>query len=129
VTLKPLPAEFRELQDLAETWSLPTEVERQSKRLVSPMSELQAAYDRLVPRAEAILEYMRQLEAKGRPKELSAANRNLVFLVFSLVEIAQAIEVHGQPGVVDGFDAKRWVAEHDTPAARAFEQRVRPKLI
>jgi hypothetical protein len=128
VIAKTLPKEFRDLQDLADEWSLPTEVERQSKRLASSMTELRGAYGRLVPRAEAILEHMRHLEA-SKPKEISAEDRNLVYLMFSLAEIAQAIEVHGQPGVVNGFEARRWIAEHDTAAARAFEQRMRPKLV
>lgn len=118
MTAKSLPAQFRELQDLADVWSLPTEVERQSKRVACPMSELQAAYDRLVPCAEAILEFMRQLDSKGSEHEISPEDRNLVYLMFSLAEIALAVEVHGQPGVVDGFDSRRWRAEHDSPGGR-----------
>jgi hypothetical protein len=126
---KLLPQEFADLQDLAADWSLSTERERQGKRLASSMQELRSVYDRLVPRAEAILEHMRLLEAGGKPKTIPEESHNLIYLLYSLAEIGQAIEVHGQPEVVNGFEAKRWVAEHESPAWKAFEQRVRPTLV
>jgi hypothetical protein len=128
VTTKPLPQEFSDLQDLADHWSLPTELERQRKRLSSSMSELRTFYDALVPRAEAILEHMRLLEAGGKPKSIPDESRNLIYLLFSLAEVGQAIEVHGQPEVVNGFQAERWVPEHETAVWRALEQRLRPTL-
>ena len=126
---KLLPPEFSDLQDLAAQWSLSTERERQGKRLACSMQELRTVYDRLVPRAEAILEYMRLLEAGGTPKSIPEESCNLIYLLFSLAEVGQAIEVHGQPEVVNGFEAKRWVADHESPAWKAFEQRVRPTLV
>ena len=126
---KPLPAGFGDLQDLANEWSLAMERERQAKRLASSMQDLREFYDRMVPRAEAILEHIRQLDAGERPKSISQENKNLVYLLFSLAEVGQAVEVHGQPEVVNGFDAKRWVADHESPAWKAIEQRIRPTLL
>jgi hypothetical protein len=126
---KPLPREFSDIQHLADAWSLPTEIDRHGKRLSSSMQELRAFYDALVPRAEAILEHMRLLEAGGRPKSIPQESTNLIHLLFSLAEVGLAIEVHGQPGVVNGFEAKRWVPEHETSGWKALEQRVRPALV
>ena len=127
--VKPLPPEFSDLQTLADEWSLTTELDRQRKRLASSMPELRAFYDAMLPRAEAILEHMRLLEANGRPESIPEDSKNLVYLLFSLAEVSQAIEVHGQPEVVNGFEAKRWVPEHESPAWKALEQRIRPTLI
>ncbi len=129
MTVSTLPPEFADLEPLAEAWSLPTERERQRKRLASSMQELRAFYDVMVPRAEAILDHMRLLEAQGKPKAIPEESRNLIYLLFSLAEVGQAIEVHGQPGVVNGFEAERWVPEHESPAFKALEQRLRPTLV
>ncbi len=111
-----LPEPFSDLEPLVSLWALPTERERNRKRLTSGMDELRGFYDSLAPRAVAALEYLQPLpcndvaEADGG---LSAAQRRLQWLLFALAEVAPAIEVFSEPAVIGGFDAARFIPNHD----------------
>ena len=91
-----LPAEFSDLEPYAE-WSLATERERYAKRLSSSMEEMQTFYDAAFPRLEEALSYLDQYEYPALPDEA----KNLLNLIYSLVNASFPVEVWHQPRVPD----------------------------
>jgi hypothetical protein len=113
---KLLPDSFTDLEPLVATWALATETERNQRRLSSTMAEIQAFYDTMMPRMEAVLTYLNQFPLEstpGEPDTLSAETRRLVYLALSVAEVASAVELYKQPAVVDGFDARRFIPDHE----------------
>ena len=104
-----LPNPFKDLEPFASGWALATERERNRKRLSSTMEELRAFYNAVLPRMEAILEYLNQFPPDKMPEEA----RRLFFLTLSLAEIAPAVELFGQPEVIDGFESSRFIPGHE----------------
>ena len=102
-----LPETFRDLEPFAG-WALETEIERNRKRLASTMAEIQAFYDVILPRMEAVIDYLNQFPLEAMPADA----QRLLHLTFSLAEVSTAVELFKQPGVVDGYDARRFVALH-----------------
>lgn len=100
-----LPKDFRDLE-LWIDWSLATERERSAKRQSSKMEDLRAFYDTMLTRMEEILAYLEQFPLDKVPP---AAER-LFYLTLSLAEVAPAVELFGQPSVVDGYDISRFTA-------------------
>lgn len=90
-------------------WSLPTERERNSKRLSSSMDALKAFYNEMLPRAEAILNYLDGFPLDTMPR----AEQQLLYMILSLAEVANAVELFKNPAVIDGFDPKRIVLMHE----------------
>jgi hypothetical protein len=99
-----LPEGFQDLEKFA-AWSLPSERERNRKRLSSSMPEIQELYDALVPRMEAIIGYLNQQPLDNMADDA----RRLFHLSLSLAEIAPAVEFYQQPDVIDGFPPDRFV--------------------
>jgi hypothetical protein len=102
-----LPETFRDLEPFAE-WALATEKERNRKRLASTMAEIQAFYDAILPRMEAVIAYLNQFPLEAMPADA----QQLLSLTFSLAEVSTAVELFKQPSVVDGYDASRFVPLH-----------------
>lgn len=96
-----LPAEFVDLEPFAATWCLATEPERWERRMASSMDELLAFYDAAFPRLEAAIEHCDRYPLDGLPAEVE----RLMQLVHSLVLVAMAVEIFGQPKTVDAADA------------------------
>jgi hypothetical protein len=94
-----LPAPFRNLE-LFSTWVLAKESERIRKRLSSPMEELRALYDAMLPQMETIVSYLNQFSLERMPEEA----QRLFLLTLSFVEVTSAIELYGQPEVRNGLD-------------------------
>jgi hypothetical protein len=90
------PAEFADLEPYAE-WSLASERERYAKRLASSMDELQAFYDGVFPRLEDGLAYLDGFEYPALPDDA----KNLLNLLYSLVNASFPVEVWRQPRVPD----------------------------
>lgn len=105
---KLLPAQFRDLEPWM-AWSLATEQERNRKRLASTMLDIKAFYDAMLARMEEVLPYLDQFPLEALPEDAT----RLFYLTLSLAEVAPAVEQFGQPGVVDGYDAKRFIAQHN----------------
>ncbi len=99
-----LPKEFKDLEPFAD-WALRTERERNHKRLNSEMSEIQSLYDTVLPRMEAIMEYLNKFPIDDMAEE----EQRLLNITLSLAEVAPAVEFYKQPGVIDGFPAERFV--------------------
>jgi len=91
-----LPSEFAELEPFVE-WSLATERERYAKRLSSTMDELQTFYDAAFPHLEGALTYLDQFDINA----LSDESKNLLNLLYSLVNASFPVEVWRQPRVPD----------------------------
>jgi len=72
------------------------------------MEEIQAFYDAILPRMEAVIAYLNQFPLDAMPADA----QRLLSLTFSLAEISTAVELFKQPSVVDGYDASRFVALH-----------------
>ncbi len=98
-----LPKAFRDLEQWLP-WALATEQERSNKRQTSTMAEIQAFYDALLIRTEAILSYVEQFPLDNMPEDA----QRLFCLTLSLAEVAPAIELFGQPAVLDGYDINRF---------------------
>lgn len=103
-----LPAQFRDLEQWM-AWSLATEQERNRKRLASTMSDIKAFYGAMLARMAEVLPYLDQFPVEALPEDAT----RLFYLTLSLAEVAPAVEQFGQPGVVDGYDAKRFIAQHN----------------
>lgn len=101
-----LPEAFHDLEQWL-AWSLATEQERSNKRQSSTMAELQAFYNALLSRTEAILSYVEQFPLDNMPEDA----QRLFYLTLSLAEVAPAIELFGQPAVLDGYDIRRFTMQ------------------
>ncbi len=103
-----LPEQFRDLEPFIG-WSLPTERARNARRLASSMDEITQFYNAMVPRTEAILEYLDRFELGKLPEP----EQRLLNLTLALAEIANAVELYKNPAVIDGFDPKRLLLMHE----------------
>ena len=100
----PLPAAFRDLERFS-AWILPTERERHAKRLASDMHDIRDLYDSVFPRLEELVSYLNKFPLDELPDDA----RRLLSLCLSVVEVSNAVEMFGQPAVINGFDPKRFV--------------------
>jgi hypothetical protein len=96
-----LPSAFAELEEFAQTWCLPTEAERWSQRLASSMAEMREFYHAFFPRLEEAIEYCDKFSLDELPEDAL----NLLHLIYSLVMVAMAVEIFGQPKPTDSADA------------------------
>ncbi len=96
-----LPSAFAELEAFAQTWCLPTEAERWNQRLTSSMAEMREFYDAFFPRLEEAIEYCDKFSLEDLPDDAL----HLLHLIYSLVMVAMAVEVFGQPKPTDSADA------------------------
>ncbi len=99
-----LPAPFRSLE-LFGAWALATESERIHKRLASSIEELRVFYGAMLPQMETIVPYLNQFPLEGMPEDV----QRLFLLTLSFVEVTSAVELYGQPGVINGFDPARFL--------------------
>ena len=102
-----LPVAFRDLASYHE-WSLATEGQRSAKRQASTIEDLRSFYAGIMPRMEAVLDFLARL-----PLQADAEVQALLHIALSLAEIAPAVENYGQPSVIDGYDVARFVAVHE----------------
>jgi hypothetical protein len=92
-----LPADFVDLEPLAEKWCLATEPERYEARLASSVEEMQAFYDAVTARAEAAMAYLERFPLDALPEDA----RNLLHLLYSVVQVSFPVEVWRRPRVPD----------------------------
>lgn len=99
-----LPPAFAALETWVDGWVLADSTARLEKRLTTPLAEIRAFYDAMLPHADAVLAYLaeRQLGA------LDAADETLLKLMLSLAEMGPAIEWYGTGTYPDAFDARRF---------------------
>ena len=92
-----LPAEFADLEPYAERWCLPNEPARYAARLSSTMEELQAFYDAMFPRGEAVLDYLDQFALDRMPDDAE----RLLQLMYALILVSFPVEAFHQPQIPD----------------------------
>jgi hypothetical protein len=102
------PTQFQELEQWKE-WSLATDQERSAKRQASTMEDIKTFYNAMLARMEEVLPYLEQFSMDDLPQNAT----RLFYLTLSLAEVAPAVEQFGQPSVVDGYDVKRIVVQHN----------------
>jgi hypothetical protein len=83
-----LPAAFADLEPFAD-WALESEAARFAKLMQTPIAELTAFHDALLPRAEAIAAF---LDKRGLAR-LSAEERRLFHLVIAFAEVTYPVEL------------------------------------
>ena len=96
-----LPSTFAELEGFVQTWCLPTEAERWNRRLASSLAEMREFYDSFFPRLEEAIEYCDKFPLDDLPEDAM----RLLYLIYSLVMVAMAVEIFGQPKPTDSADA------------------------
>ncbi len=101
MTTARLPSAFAELEGFAEGWCLPTETERFNRRITSTIPEMREFYDAFFPRLEEAIDYCDKFALDELPEDAL----NLLQLIYSLVMVAMAVEIMGQPAPVDAADA------------------------
>jgi hypothetical protein len=112
VTVPMLPEPFSGLETFAAGgWCLETERQRYTKRLESPMAQLLEFYDAAFPRFREMVEHLDQFPLDDLPE----AERNLLYLVYSLVSVSLAVDMWGQPQVIDAGNALYFRTEEPIP--------------
>jgi hypothetical protein len=97
-----LPDEFSSLEQFAaDGWCLATEHDRYVKRLQTPMPALLELYDAAFPRLRDIMEHLDQFPLDDLPER----ECNLLHFAFSLVQVSLAVDMWGQPEVIDSGNA------------------------
>ena len=92
-----LPEAFSALEPLAEYWCLATERERYTKRLETSMAAMQEFYDAAFPRFREMVDHLDQFPLDDLPDP----ELHLLHLVYSLINVSLAVDMWGQPQVVD----------------------------
>jgi hypothetical protein len=92
-----LPADFVDLEPFAEKWCLATEPERYEARLASSVEEMQAFYDAVTARAQAAMAHLERFPLDELPEDA----RNLLHLLYSVIQVSFPVEVWRQPRVPD----------------------------
>jgi hypothetical protein len=97
-----LPAAFSGLEPFAAAgWCLATERERYVKRLGSAMPELLEFYDAAFGQFREMVDHLEQFPLDDLPQQ----ERNLLHLVYSLVQVSLAVDMWGQAEVIDSGNA------------------------
>jgi hypothetical protein len=96
-----LPSAFAELEAYAQTWCLATETERWNARMASSMAQLRGFYDAFFPRLEEAIDYCDKFALDNLPDDAL----NLLYLIYSLIMVAMAVEIMHQPAPVNAADA------------------------
>jgi hypothetical protein len=96
-----LPSAFSELEEFAQIWCLATEAERWEQRLTSSITEMREFYAAFFPRLEEAIEYCDKFSLDDIPEDAT----HLLHLIYSLVMVAMAVEIFGQPKPTDSADA------------------------
>ena len=96
-----LPAEFAYLAPFVDAWCLDSETRRFERRLASSMSEMQDFYDAFFPHVEEAIDYCDKYPLDELPEDVA----NLLRLIYSLINVAMAIEIFHQPRTIDAADA------------------------
>jgi hypothetical protein len=105
-----LPSQFAEIEHLITAgWAIGDEAARNRQRRASSMAELQAFYNTLLPRMDAIIQHLNQQSLSA----LAPGDQALLDLALMFMEAAPAVEIYKDPDVPWGFDAARF---HILPA-------------
>lgn len=109
-------ADFSDLDPLVAEWGLPTWHERSLKRARSSQEELQAFHAAMLPRLDAIIQFLNQWSLEEIPGE----HRPLSYAALAVCEVDGAVEIWKQPLLVPAADPslfrpKRNYYDNDPP--------------
>ncbi|MCU1606787.1 MAG: hypothetical protein JWP46_3252 [Modestobacter sp.] len=104
-TTRQLPEAFSKLSQFSN-WILPNEKARIEARLDTPYEESQAFYTAMLPELPGIMAYLKTVPVGAAAEE----DRALADLAFAFVEIANAVELYGEPEVPDGANLRLFVS-------------------
>jgi hypothetical protein len=100
-----LPNGFGDLEAFARDWALPTERERNLQRHRASIVEINAFYEAMLERIDAVMSHLNRFAMDDLPP----SEQRLLDLALSLAEVAPAIEFYKQPAVIDGYDSRRFI--------------------
>ena len=100
-----LPPGFEDLEPFVAHWALPEEAQRMHARWSGNIEAITTFYNTMTPRIESILDH---LDTFGMA-ELPPAEQRLLHLAFSLVEVANPVEVFSQPAPFNALPPERFV--------------------
>ena len=106
---KTLPAGFTELEPFIELWALSTESERLTQRLASTLDELRVYYDVISELAPRALDHLQSFGSEELPEN----ETTLLELLFSLAEIAPAIEMFNSVVEEGVYDPRKITIVHE----------------
>jgi len=92
-----LPPAFADLEPFAQKWCLPNEHARYAARLSGTMDEMQSFYDAMLPRGDAVLDYLEQFSLDDMPDDAE----HLLQLMYALIVVSFPIEAFHQPKIPD----------------------------
>jgi hypothetical protein len=103
-----LPEAFASLSQFSR-WILPSEKARIEARLTTPYQESRDFYTAMLPELPDIMAYLKTVPVDSATDE----DRALADLAFAFVEIANAVELYGEPAVPDGANLRLFVSVLD----------------
>jgi hypothetical protein len=110
-----LPEQFGDLEEMARTWALPTNLQRSQQRDRSSMAEMSALHDALLGRIEDIFKYLDRYPLNALPEDL----KPLLYLALSLAEVAPAVHFYKEERpahAVDPLRIESWPVPNMTPS-------------
>jgi len=102
------PAGFEHLSEFSD-WAVSLDESRITKRLDTPFPETVAFYDAVLPHVSGAMSYL----ATRPVANPSVEDVNLVNLLKTLAEMANAVEIYHQAAVTDGGDLREYVSKID----------------
>ena len=104
-----LPEQFSQLESLAGTWALPTELQRSQQRWIAIPDDYRQFYETMLPVLDEILDYLDQYQ----PDAIPEPSLPLYHLALAFAEAAPHNELYDCSNTVpNSFDAHRFVAAH-----------------
>ncbi|HXF33095.1 MAG TPA: hypothetical protein VN603_00885 [Candidatus Acidoferrales bacterium] len=105
-----LPGDFSDLEPFS-AWGLATETARNHKRIDCEQAEIEAFAHAMLPRLDAVCDYLDAFSLDALPEDA----RRLYFMLVAVAEIAPCVEGYGSPRVPNGYDSRRFRAQEDFP--------------
>lgn len=99
-----LPGAFADLAPWVERYALDTEQARNARRVTSELADLQAFYDAMLGRMDAVMDHLLTVPNDNPP----APERTLAALASTFMEVSLAVELFKSPTVPEGFDWRRF---------------------
>ena len=100
-----LPEKFSEYEKFCPRWVLDTEEERYLTRIRAPYADLVEPYEEMSPRLSEIIDHLNNFPLEEMPQ----SETNLMYLTFSLMEAAHAVELWKQSDLPVAFQPERLV--------------------
>lgn len=107
-SLVPMPVGFEYLSDHSE-WCLSRDADRIAKRLDTPFGDIVAFFEAVLPHVPGAMAYL----ATRPVEDPSEEDINLVNLMKTMAEMANAVEIYGQGPIPDAGDLRVYVSKID----------------